>query len=261
MKSIISLLLLSIILLAGNAQVEAIYKTYNEIPECAARFNQFPEVLQRQLEYILDDLNVLNPSSIEDIHDIQDLQSMGITYPDGSKVKYGNVLIYPAGTPPGTTTTVPPANVTVPNNLQSGLYTLALIDPDAADRATFQRRGVLHWLVANIPFDSKGDKSKCVLLPYELGLNVEPYNGPATAPNSGLHRYSYLLFQQSAPIDPSFAFPTDPTQNSRRYIYLDSMFSAYFRVEMELVAINFFATDNLNPAAPGFNLGGAPATI
>jgi phosphatidylethanolamine-binding protein (PEBP) family uncharacterized protein len=74
-----------------------------------------------------------------------------------------------------------------------GQYTLVMIDPDAGKKTPTNvspgnsDRYYLHWLVVNIP--SSGA--------IEEGVPVVPYQGPTPPPNTGQHRYHFILYKQS----------------------------------------------------------------
>ncbi len=61
------------------------------------------------------------------------------------------------------------------------LYTLVMSDPDASAKSW------LHWLITNIPGESKD---------ITQGQTVMPYSGPN--PPSDTHRYIFTLYQQPA---------------------------------------------------------------
>ncbi len=61
------------------------------------------------------------------------------------------------------------------------LYTLLMSDPDASAKSW------LHWLITNIPGESKD---------ITQGQTVMPYSGPN--PPSDTHRYIFTLYQQPA---------------------------------------------------------------
>ncbi|CAG2106364.1 unnamed protein product [Medioppia subpectinata] len=66
-----------------------------------------------------------------------------------------------------------------------GLYTLAMVDPDAPSRAEPTMRNWRHWLVMNIPGNriSKGDI-------------VSAFEGPEPPVGTGYHRYVFLVYEQ-----------------------------------------------------------------
>ncbi|CAB3397106.1 unnamed protein product [Caenorhabditis bovis] len=69
------------------------------------------------------------------------------------------------------------------------LYTLIMTDPDAPSRKDPIYREWHHWLVVNIPGNdiSKGDV-------------LSEYIGSGPPPDTGLHRYIYLIYKQNGKI-------------------------------------------------------------
>lgn len=67
----------------------------------------------------------------------------------------------------------------------SKLYTLLMADPDAESRANATERSIKHWLVFNIPGSAvhKGDEAA-------------GYLSAAPGKGSGLHRYTFLVYEQ-----------------------------------------------------------------
>ncbi|EDV58767.2 protein D3 [Drosophila erecta] len=65
------------------------------------------------------------------------------------------------------------------------LYTLCMTDPDAPSRKDPKFREWHHWLVGNIP---GGDVAK--------GEVLSAYVGSGPPPDTGLHRYVFLIFEQ-----------------------------------------------------------------
>mmetsp|Transcript_27800 Transcript_27800/g.54720 ORF Transcript_27800/g.54720 Transcript_27800/m.54720 type:complete len:236 (+) Transcript_27800:2-709(+) len=84
----------------------------------------------------------------------------------------------------------PAASSSVPTVSWDGdkdkFYTLVFTDPDAPARSNPMFREFIHWVVTDIPGQ---DISK--------GSTVIDYLGPAPPCNSGLHRYLFLVFEQS----------------------------------------------------------------
>jgi len=68
----------------------------------------------------------------------------------------------------------------------SKLYTLIFLDPDVPNRETHEERAFVHWAVGNIPGDEirKGDE-------------LAPYIGAGPPEDTGLHRYTYLVYEQA----------------------------------------------------------------
>lgn len=65
-------------------------------------------------------------------------------------------------------------------------YTLVMLDPDAPSPKNWAARSWLHWLVVNI-------KDANV----ESGFTVTEYNPPTPPEGSGMHRYVFLLIEQT----------------------------------------------------------------
>uniref|UniRef100_A0A914EGG3 Phosphatidylethanolamine-binding protein n=1 Tax=Acrobeloides nanus TaxID=290746 RepID=A0A914EGG3_9BILA len=104
-----------------------------------------------------------------------------VSFDSGVEANLGNVL-----TP--TQVQNPPKEVKW--NADSGsLYTLVKTDPDAPSRTEPKFREWHHWLVVNIPGNeiSKGE-------------TLSTYIGSGPPPNTGLHRYVYLVYKQSGKI-------------------------------------------------------------
>lgn len=72
------------------------------------------------------------------------------------------------------------------------LYALMLVDPDVPSRTNRSLAEAVHWQVINIPGD---DVTK--------GQPVFDYSGPAPSQNSGLHRYTFLVYKQTRFIESS----------------------------------------------------------
>jgi len=71
----------------------------------------------------------------------------------------------------------------------NALYTLAFVDPDAPSRAEPKFRSWRHWLVVNI----KGSD-------LSSGETLTPYIGPGPPEGTNLHRYTFWVYKQSAPV-------------------------------------------------------------
>lgn len=71
------------------------------------------------------------------------------------------------------------------------LFSVIMCDPDAPSRAHPKFRHYLHWLCVNVPG------------PYNLeqGHVLAPYVGPSPPPNTGLHRYCFLVYAQTGVIE------------------------------------------------------------
>ncbi|XP_050544055.1 phosphatidylethanolamine-binding protein homolog F40A3.3-like isoform X2 [Daktulosphaira vitifoliae] len=99
-----------------------------------------------------------------------------VSYPSGVNVDYGNELT------PTQVKDEPTVKWDVEDNT---LYTLCMTDPDAPSRKEHTYREWHHWLVGNIPGTeiSKGE-------------TLSEYVGSGPPPNTGLHRYVFLVYKQ-----------------------------------------------------------------
>lgn len=133
-----------------------------------------------------------------DVIDVIPTTRVQISYGSGVTVNEGNEL-----TP--TQVKDEPAKVTWPTK-PGVLYTLCMTDPDAPSRAEPTFREVKHWLVVNIPGTDIGS-----------GTIVAEYIGSGPPQGTGLHRYVFLVYQQSAPLDVSGeVFSSKSSREGRR---------------------------------------------
>ncbi|XP_016964676.1 protein D3 [Drosophila biarmipes] len=103
-------------------------------------------------------------------------QTAVVEYPCGIVVKPGQVL---------TPTQVKDEPCVKWEADASKLYTLCMTDPDAPSRKDPKFREWHHWLVGNIP---GGDVAK--------GEVLSAYVGSGPPPDTGLHRYVFLIYEQ-----------------------------------------------------------------
>ncbi|CAI5451097.1 unnamed protein product [Caenorhabditis angaria] len=108
-------------------------------------------------------------------------KTLSVKYNSGVEASLGNVL---------TPTQVKDQPEVKWDAEDGALYTLIMTDPDAPSRQDPIYREWHHWLVANIPGNdiSKGDV-------------LSAYIGSGPPPNTGLHRYIFLLYKQSKRIE------------------------------------------------------------
>lgn len=114
---------------------------------------------------------------------------MKVKYPFDKFVYKGMPLL------PSDTCTVPEVSYgdfTKPDSY----YTLILTNPDFyhPDKPTL--REYIHWVVVNIPGKSKNTNNSNSNIVKD-GVTVLPYMGPCPVYGTGMHRYVYLLFEQS----------------------------------------------------------------
>ncbi|KAK1225807.1 hypothetical protein PQX77_011218 [Marasmius sp. AFHP31] len=75
-------------------------------------------------------------------------------------------------------------------------YTLVMTDPDAPSRAEPKYRQFRHWVITGLksPAESSSETENLVAL--KTKPSTTPYRPPGPPPGSGLHRYTFLLFQE-----------------------------------------------------------------
>jgi len=129
---------------------------------------------------------------------------------DVLKIVYngGNVLEHNTGkenTP--TQVKYQPLSITWPGMSDDHFYTIIMIDPDMPSRDTpvEKKTQVLHWLMVNIPGNGVG------------GRQLAPYIGSGPPPGTGIHRYTFLVFDEGTEAkDYSAVIPMDLVQIGRR---------------------------------------------
>ena len=95
-----------------------------------------------------------------------------------------------------------------------GPYALVMIDPDAGKKTPNNRspgnadKYYLHWLIVNIP--SSGDLSE--------GTVVVPYQGPTPPPNTGKHRYHFILYKQNLNMTNGLAIKERPSWSLQGFL-------------------------------------------
>jgi len=100
-----------------------------------------------------------------------------------------------------------PLSITWPDMKADHFYTLIMIDPDMPARSTpiAEKTQVLHWLIVNIPGAGVG------------GRNLAPYIGSGPPPSTGIHRYTFLVFDEgTSPKDYTSVTPVNLVQIGKR---------------------------------------------
>ena len=135
-----------------------------------------------------------------------------IVYPDsGKEVTMGNTLR------PEDAQTVPQVQLTLNPDLEnerederqfddasSPLYTLVLTDPDAPSRGNEKWSEYAHWVVTDLRLEPSTLSGNDIVNEAEVGINfvpsggheLIPYMGPGPPPETGLHRYVFILYRQ-----------------------------------------------------------------
>ena len=113
-------------------------------------------------------------------------------------------------------------------------YTLICIDPDAPNRKIHLFRNWLHYVVVNIPGNN-----------IDQGTTICKYSGPAPPKYSGLHRYVFLVYQQTnGEQEYKKTYPDEVTSLSRSSFNLNKFIKQY-QCDT-LIAANFFLAENEN---------------
>ncbi|KAG7090452.1 hypothetical protein E1B28_009568 [Marasmius oreades] len=76
------------------------------------------------------------------------------------------------------------------------MYTLVMTDPDAPSRAEPKYRQFRHWVITGLKSPAKTPTETDSLMALKTKLSITPYRPPGPPPGSGLHRYTFLLFQE-----------------------------------------------------------------
>jgi len=137
-----------------------------------------------------------------------------ITYPNGQEVLLGNTLTVGAASEEPEIVFMPmslgpqQADVVAPvapadtgvqasdASMAEVAYTLAMVDPDAPSRADPQFRCFRHWLITGLKAPPR--TASRTASPYALKTEpaTTPYRPSGPRPASGLHRYTFLLWQE-----------------------------------------------------------------
>ncbi|CAG9765078.1 unnamed protein product [Ceutorhynchus assimilis] len=118
---------------------------------------------------------------VPDVISVAPQEVAQVSYPSGVKVDQGNEL---------TPTQVKDQPTVQWQADANAFYTLCMTDPDAPSRKEPNFREWHHWLVGNIPGQ---DVSK--------GEVLSAYVGSGPPPNTGLHRYVFLIYKQNGKLN------------------------------------------------------------
>ena len=162
-------------------------------------------------------------------------------YPSGGNVSTTPSILQPAG---GTLTS---------------LYTIMLIDPDSPDIVSHERV-TMHWWIVNVPATSGPGTP----LNINAGTAIYGYLKPGPLVNTGLHRYTIVVFKQNE-FAPLGAFPptlagtdvnghslTTTVSNGRYYGFPTHLFAGFYPSRPVLVALNYMQVFNYDRNQPNF---------
>ncbi|OSD07887.1 PEBP-like protein [Trametes coccinea BRFM310] len=165
-----------------------------------------------------------------------------VVYPNGSEVNLGNYLTVEE------TQDEPEIRFAALNGpwdddsaSAEASYTLAMLDPDAPSRAEPIYRTFRHWLITGLKSPALSANSAEALNALKTHPATTPYRPPGPRPNSGLHRYIFLLFQEPASAQP-FVVPQGEPEYGATLEERRSWSPVAFAQEhgLKLVGANYF---------------------
>lgn len=124
-------------------------------------------------------------------------------------------------------------------------FTLVLTDPDAPSNSDHKWSEYAHWIVTDLPLNpTKGDEGELsTLLDYSKGSEILSYVGPGPPPNTGKHRYVFLLYKQ----DPLATFAAPPDRPTWGTGVVSSGVRDWIKKhggKSQLLGVNFFYAQN-----------------
>lgn len=195
-----------------------------------------PEVATEIVLQLLSDLKIFNWSLSGSFDTIKNLSKAKIKYSDGTKLNLGTPVTYSnAGDPPqssvpvGSTANNQPISIKVKgSDCKDSYFSVFMVDPDAENRTIHQFGPFFHWGLINIPIKKKS-KNGYVKLDLDSGYIVSQYYTPAATTNSGLHRYTFVIYEQSCKVDTSNipVFGNNVNYYGQYWFYPDTFISAY----------------------------------
>uniref|UniRef100_A0A8D9B510 OV-16 antigen n=2 Tax=Cacopsylla melanoneura TaxID=428564 RepID=A0A8D9B510_9HEMI len=113
---------------------------------------------------------------------------------------------------------------------QSIYFTMMMVDPDHYGRNNPMHDQYCHWLVVNIPGDNM-----------TVAQTIAPYEPPAPANGTGLHRYLFLVYVQ-----PQGRVTCDEMQDKRfnREHFSATRFAAKYHFNKGIESANFFQSEH-----------------
>lgn len=143
---------------------------------------------------------------VPDVVDIAPEEFLSVTFQE-CKVEFGKELT--------------PMQVKYPPSVEwnadsSSFYTLCMIDPDSISRKDPKLREVVHWLVTNIAGQNVSN-----------GETLIEYLGSGPGIGSGLHRYVFLLYEQSNKMNFTEKHIGRRTQNERPHFSIQRFADKY----------------------------------
>ncbi|KAJ4377999.1 hypothetical protein N0V83_000829 [Neocucurbitaria cava] len=144
---------------------------------------------------LLDSLRTANllPSKVIPETSFTPIFSLTITFPsispsNGNFVRVSEVKQQPV-------ISITSSSPSSPSSHSAQSFTFMLIDPDAPTPDDPKFGYWRHWVVTNIPFDSKSSAGEDADI-IQRGRTLTPYLAPGPKDESGPHRYLFLLFKE-----------------------------------------------------------------
>lgn len=144
-----------------------------------------------------------NHKIVPEVIDEFDTQGLlSVDYDKENRVTLGNELAVDA------TQKMPLVSFTLNSPNQDGTtesfepedkFMVVLTDPDAPSNKDHKWSEYCHWIATDIPLTAAGSKEDVIhTLDTTNATQLVPYEGPAPPPNTGKHRYVFLLYKQAA---------------------------------------------------------------
>ncbi|KAH6903071.1 phosphatidylethanolamine-binding protein [Coprinopsis sp. MPI-PUGE-AT-0042] len=130
----------------------------------------------------------------------------------------------------------------LPSEGMNATYTLVMTDPDAPSRADPKFGQWRHWVVTGVSIAAPKEASEAAeLVALKPKAASTPYWPPGPPPGSGLHRYTFLLFEEPAG---SITIPADAPENQAEFEKRRRWNAIKFAEEynLKLVGATFFLT-------------------
>ncbi|TFK64213.1 PEBP-like protein [Pluteus cervinus] len=94
--------------------------------------------------------------------------------------------------------TEPPASVLAGSFSEEATFTLVMADPDAPSRSDPKYRQFRHWVITGLKYPPLSLEGATNLTAIKAKPSTTPYRAPGPPPGSGVHRYTFLLFEEPA---------------------------------------------------------------
>ncbi|KAF8625487.1 hypothetical protein AX15_005352 [Amanita polypyramis BW_CC] len=118
-------------------------------------------------------------------------------------------------------------------------YTLVMTDPDAPSRVEPLYREFRHWVITGLKSAAETSSNATNLFAIKTKSSTTPYRPPGPRPGSGIHRYTFLLFQEPpSGVNIPHGAPEYGSALEERRSWSTMAFAE--RYNLKLVGANFF---------------------